>query len=204
MLELRDICAEARQPSRVRAHATCPPPGGGPAGCLPESLAGRVGLSARLDAERGKVVGDLSQILLRPVRSRAMPGIDAVNHRLRRNPRPAELSRGWAPRRLLHPRPVARRDAKAKRPQPPMRAASASHSSSAVITATPKLRVVVPGRSLRNTAWASSAQHRAACLTDRKDRRLRILRRTGPNTGVLERGLHVLELSRSQLGRIRR
>ena len=34
--------------------------------------------------------------------------------------------------------------------------------------------------------------------------RLRILRRTGPNTGVLERGLHVLELSRSQLGRIRR
>ena len=28
----------------------------------------------------------------------------------------------------------------------------------------------------------------------REDRRLRILRRTGPNTGVLERGLHVLEL----------
>ena len=55
-----------------------------------------------------------------------------------------------------------------------------------------------------HTASASSAQHRAACLTDRKDRRLRILRRTGPNTGVLERGLHVLELSRSQLGRIRR
>jgi hypothetical protein len=111
----------ARQPSRAARH-------------MQRSSTWRVGRPAafrsplweswpspRLDATRGKVVGDLSQVFLARSRSRAMPGIDAVNHRLAAIRNPAELSRVGTFGVYCLPGQLHGATRKARRPEPSMR-----------------------------------------------------------------------------------